>query len=150
VQTYLDSGAIRFKFNNRVKQRPISFQSVTPGTTQGDKQFGALERSVRLCPISSKCSRWMQGAHFRSHAWSSNQHIQKVRGSRLISLNIYLMLFICAAPRTKSKGLPIDVPYHLSYAFYMCSTAYKKQGGPNWRLFFHSSNNFCTRKVNRS
>jgi hypothetical protein len=27
---------------------------------------------------------------------------------------------------TKSKGLPIDVPYHLSYAFYTRIVMYKK------------------------
>jgi hypothetical protein len=58
-------------------------------------------------------------------------HIQKARGSRLMCLIIYPMLFTCSAPRTKSKGLPIDIPYHLYYAFYTCSTAYKKQGAPD-------------------
>jgi hypothetical protein len=28
-------------------------------------------------------------------------------------LNMYLILFTHVASRTKSKGLPIDVPYHL-------------------------------------
>jgi hypothetical protein len=44
----------------------------------------------------------------------------------LTSLIIYLMLFTRAAPHTKSKGLPIDIAYYLSYAFYTCSAAYKK------------------------
>jgi hypothetical protein len=135
VQTYLDSGAIRFKFNDRVKQRPISFQSVTPGTTQGDKQFDSLERSVRLCPISSKCSRWMQGAHFRSHAWSSKQHIQKVRGSRLISLNIYLMLFICSAPRTKTRGSRLT-SLIIYLMFFTCVALHTKSKGVPIGVFF--------------
>jgi hypothetical protein len=40
------------------------------------------------------------------------------------------MLFTRATPRTKSKGIPIDVPSHLSYAFYTRNAAYKKQGAP--------------------
>jgi hypothetical protein len=48
-----------------------------------------------------------------------------------MDLDIYLMLFTCAAPHTKSKGLSIDVPYHLSYTFYTCSAMYKKQGDPD-------------------
>jgi hypothetical protein len=68
----------------------------------------------------------MQGAHFRSHVRSVNELVQKARGSRLTSLIIYLMFFTRATPRTKSKGLLIDIPYHLSYAFYMCNTTYKK------------------------
>jgi hypothetical protein len=37
------------------------------------------------------------------------RRVQKAMGSRLTSLNIYLMLFTHAALRTKTKGLPIDV-----------------------------------------
>jgi hypothetical protein len=57
----------------------------------------------------------------------SATYIQKARGSRLTFLIIYLMLCTRAAPRTKSKGLPIDISYDLSYAFYMRNTTYKKQ-----------------------
>jgi hypothetical protein len=53
-------------------------------------------------------------------------HIQKVRGSRLTSFTIYLILFTRTMSRTKSKRLPIDAPYHLSYAFYMHNITYKK------------------------
>jgi hypothetical protein len=49
----------------------------------------------------------------------------------LTSLIIYLMLFTCVALRTKSKGLPIDVPLHLFYAFYTHNTKNKKQGAPD-------------------
>jgi hypothetical protein len=63
----------------------------------------------------------------------AQHHIHKTRGSRLTSLSIYLMLFTHAALRTKSKGLPIDAPYHLSYDFYLRSVAYKKQRTPDWR-----------------
>jgi hypothetical protein len=54
------------------------------------------------------------------------RRIQKVRGSRLTSRYI-LILFIHATPRTKIRGLLIDVMLH-PYTFYMRSTAYKKQG----------------------
>jgi hypothetical protein len=223
VQIYLDSGAIRFKYNNQVKQWSIGFQGATPGTVQGDEHFYALGRSTRLRPISNKCSRLTQGAHFWSRAQSVNQHVQKVRGSRLTPFIIYLILFIHAAPRTKarvsrltfliiylmflhvqcriqkvrgswlrsliiclmfftcatshtkSKRLLIDVPYHLSYAFYTRSVAYKKARGSRLRFpiiylmlfiraaprikikglpievpYFHSSNTFCIHRVNRS
>jgi hypothetical protein len=33
--------AIRFKYHDRIKHHPIDFQSVTPGTMQGDKRFYA-------------------------------------------------------------------------------------------------------------
>jgi hypothetical protein len=45
-----------------------------------------------------------------------------------MSLIIYLRFFIRATPCKKSKGLSIDVSYHLSYDFYTCSVAYIKQG----------------------
>jgi hypothetical protein len=58
------------------------------------------------------------------------RRIQKVRGSRLTSRYI-LILFIHATPRTKIRGLLIDVMLH-PYTFYMRSTAYKKQGALDW------------------
>jgi hypothetical protein len=88
---------------------------------------------MRLRPISNKRPRFMQGAHFQSHARSVNQHVQKVRGFRLLSLTIYLLFFTCVTPRIKSKWLPIDIPQHLSYTFYIRSTVYKKQGAPDGR-----------------
>jgi hypothetical protein len=43
------------------------------------------------------------------------------------------MLFTHVPPHTKSKGLLIAVPYSAkTYVFYTCSTAYKKQGAPDW------------------
>jgi hypothetical protein len=57
-----------------------------------------------------------------------NLRIEKARGSRLTSLTIYLMIFTCATPYTKSKGLSVDILYHLFYAFYMHSVVDKKQG----------------------
>jgi hypothetical protein len=42
VQIYLDFGAIHFKFNDRVKQRPIGFQRATLMTAQGGEHFCAL------------------------------------------------------------------------------------------------------------
>jgi hypothetical protein len=93
----------------------------------------------------------MQGAYFRSHARLVNQHInisqglqidvpslyffqaqrrvQKARSPRSTSRTI-LILFTRATLRTKSKELPIDVPFH-PYTFYTCSTAYKRQGAPD-------------------
>jgi hypothetical protein len=97
---YLGFQAICFKFHDRIKQRSISFQSMIPGTTQGDKRLCASRRCVKLFPTSNKRSRSTQGAYFRSHAWSANQHVQI------------------------SQGLLIDVSNH--YTFYTRSTAYKK------------------------
>jgi hypothetical protein len=34
--------AIRFKFHDQIRQRPIDFQSVTPQSAQGDERFCAL------------------------------------------------------------------------------------------------------------
>jgi hypothetical protein len=50
-----------------------------------------------------------------------------------------IMIFIHVAPRTKSNGLPIGGPLisKKTYAFYTCSTAYKKQGGS--RSTLHTS-----------
>jgi hypothetical protein len=56
VQIYLNSRAIRFKFNDRVKQLLIGFQSATPRTAQGDEHFCALGRFASLRPISNKHS----------------------------------------------------------------------------------------------
>jgi hypothetical protein len=49
-----------------------------------------------------------------------------------MSLISYLMIFTRAASCTKSKGLPIDIPYHLSYTFYTRSTTYKKAKDSRW------------------
>jgi hypothetical protein len=115
---YLGFQTIRFKFHDRIKQRPISFQIAIPRTAQGDKHLCASQRSVKLCPTSNKCPRSTQGVYFRSHARSANQRIQI------------------------SQGLLINVPNH--HTFYTCSTAYKKQRGS--RSMIHTSSiTFSTR-----
>jgi hypothetical protein len=43
-----------------------------------------------------------------------------------------LILFPGAAPRTKSKEPPIDIPYY-PYTFYTRNATYKKQGAPDRR-----------------
>jgi hypothetical protein len=43
VQILLDFGAIHFKFHDRINQRPISFQSTIPETTQGDEDITPLD-----------------------------------------------------------------------------------------------------------
>jgi hypothetical protein len=46
-----------------------------------------------------------------------------------------LSLFTRVAPRTKARGSGSAVPYSTKiYAFYMRSTAYKKQEAPDWRF----------------
>jgi hypothetical protein len=55
--------------------------------------------------------------------------VQKARDSRSMSHSI-LILFTCAVPHTKIKGLLIDVPFY-SYSFYTRTAAYKKQGTPD-------------------
>jgi hypothetical protein len=64
-------------------------------------------------------------AYSQMHAQSTNQCVQKVRGSRWTSHSI-LILFTCAVPYTKSKGLLIDVMFY-PYTFYTRSVMYKKQ-----------------------
>jgi hypothetical protein len=60
---------------------------------------------AKLCPTSNKYSRSTQGVHFRSHARSANQHVQKARGSRLTSINIYIILFMRAQRHVqKARG----------------------------------------------
>jgi hypothetical protein len=78
---------------------------------------------MKLCPSSNKRPRLTQGAYFRSHA-----------RSWLTSLTI--ILFTCVSPRTKVRCSQSVVPYSIKiYAFYMCSTAYKKQGAlDQWSL----------------
>jgi hypothetical protein len=107
---YLGFQVIHFNFYDRIKQRPISFQSAIPGTAQGDKRLCTSRWSVKLCPTSNKRSWSTQGAYFRSHAWSANQCVQI------------------------SQGLLIDVTNH--HTFYTRSTAYKKQGAPD-QCFTH-------------
>jgi hypothetical protein len=97
---YLGFQAIRFKFYDRIKQRPISFQSMILRTVQGDKRLCASWWSEKLCPTSNKRPRSTQGAYFQLHVQSVNQYIQI------------------------SQGLLIDVPNH--HNFYTRSTAYKK------------------------
>jgi hypothetical protein len=128
--------------------KSISFQSVIPETVQDDKRFYASWRSAKFCPNRNKRPRLAQWAYFWSHAWSVNQRVnisqrllidvpnhllyflyaqrcvQKVKDSWLTSL-IIIILFTRATPRTKSKGLLIDVIYH-PYTFYTHSASYKK------------------------
>jgi hypothetical protein len=98
----------------------------------------------------------------------AQRHIQKV------TPDWRSLLFTCAAPHTKSKGLPIDTPYtylmlftwaalhtkskelmiNVHYIYLMlftCAMPHTKSKGllidvPNWLLF----NIFCTCLVNRS
>jgi hypothetical protein len=131
---YLGFQAIRFKLHDRIKQRPISFQSVIPETAQSNKRLCASRRSVKLCPTSNKHPRSMQRDNFRSHTGSMNQRIQISQGLLIDVPNYHtfytrstaykkqgapdrwsliqqkFMLFICVTPRTKSKGLLIDGP----------------------------------------
>jgi hypothetical protein len=50
----------------------------------------------------------------------------------LIDVSYHLSyVFTRTVPRIKSNRLLIDVPYHVSYSFYTRSTVYKKQGAPD-------------------
>jgi hypothetical protein len=71
--------AICFKFHDRLKQRSIDFQNVTPETVQNDKRFYAYRYSVVLSPIISS-TRSTQGADTRMHAWPMRQRISKSKG----------------------------------------------------------------------
>jgi hypothetical protein len=151
VQILLDFRAIRFKFPDWINSRPISFQSAIPKTTQGDKRFRTSWWSVKLCPNRDKCPLSMQGAYFRSYAWSANQHVQI---SQWLPIDVHnsLLLFTCTWLRTNQTGAPDWHPYFLHTqcciqkemgsqstlhtAYITCSMhikAYKKQGAPDQR-----------------
>jgi hypothetical protein len=101
---YLGFQSIRFKFHDRIKQRPISFQSVISRTAQGDNRLCASQWSMKFYPSSNnKRPRSTQVSYFWSCTRSANQHVQI------------------------SQWLLIDVPNH--HIFYMRSTAYKKERG---------------------
>jgi hypothetical protein len=117
---YLKFQTICFKFHDRIKQRPISFQSVILGTGQGDKRLCASRWSAKICITSNKRPRLTQWAYFWSHARSANQRVQI------------------------SQGLLIDVPNH--HTFYTRSITYKKQGG-YWSTLHTSSITFSTRFI---
>jgi hypothetical protein len=124
---YLGFQSIRFKFHDRIKQRPINFQSAIPGTVQVNKRLYVSWRYANLFPTSNKRPPSTQVAYFRSHARSANQHVQIRQGSWLTSLTIilftrvalriksnealdqrsthFLLLSAHASPRTKSKWL---------------------------------------------
>jgi hypothetical protein len=71
-----------------------------------------------MCSISNKCLRLAQGAHFWSHVWSANQHIQKARGSWLaVSYSAKLMFFTRVAPVQKARGSWLVVPYSVKLMF---------------------------------
>jgi hypothetical protein len=158
VQILLDFGAIRFKFYDRINQRPVSFQSAIPETAQGNKCFYAYWRYAKLCPNSNKRPRSMQWAYFRSHAWSAYQRVKINQGLLIDVLNHLLY----AQRRVQiSQGLSMDVPNHHLYAqrhvqisrgsrwtsltiSYTCSTAYKSTRD-SWLTSLSISYTFYTR-----
>jgi hypothetical protein len=92
--------AIRFKFHDWLKQRPIGFQSVTLETVQNDKHFCAYRCSVVLGSITG-LTRLMQWVDTRMHTRPTRQRI------------------------SKSNGLLIDTTYNF-ITFSTRITAYKK------------------------
>jgi hypothetical protein len=72
----------------------------------------------------------------RRHGQQTNTY-KSARGSRsVVPYSAKTYVFTRAAPRTKSKGLLIGGPLLSNFfAFYMLSTAYKKEGAPDrWSL----------------
>jgi hypothetical protein len=130
VQILLDFGTIRFKFHDQINQWPISFQSVIPGTTQGDKCFCASWQFVKFCPNSNKRSRLMQGAYFRSHARSVNQRI-KISQGLPIDVTNHLLYFLHAHHQVQKARDSRSMLHAASTIFNMRITAYKKQGAPD-------------------
>jgi hypothetical protein len=62
-----------------------------------------------------------------------------------------LRLFTGVAPHTKSKGSQWAVTYSVkTYAFYTCSTVYKKQGAPHQRSLIQQKLMLFTRVVPRT
>jgi hypothetical protein len=137
--------AIRFRFHDWLNHRLISFQSATPRTTQNDEHFCAYRRSVNLHPIISASPIDARGLlpNARTVNVPTRFSVQKVRGSRSTSLSTsntfythsatykkqgasnwhpslvhtLLILFTCATPHKKSKGLPIRTSSYFSYTF---------------------------------
>jgi hypothetical protein len=88
---YLGFQSIRFKFHDRIKQRPISFQSAIPETTQGDN---------RLCVLIDVPN------HHTFYTCSTAYKKQGAPDQRSTHL---LLLSAHISPRTKSKGLHMYV-----------------------------------------
>jgi hypothetical protein len=64
-------------------------------------------------PNRNKCSQLTQGAYFRSHARSVNQHVQISQGL-LIDVHNHLLYFLYACHHIQiSHERPIDAPNHL-------------------------------------
>jgi hypothetical protein len=127
VLALLDLTAIRFKFHDRIKHRSSTFKvwhlgprKVMSISTHNNIRCGFAQLSVH--------PQLTLGAYSRTHAWSTNQCVQIVRGSRSMACSILTH----ALSRTKSKGLPIDIPFY-PYTFYTRSTTYKKQAAHDWR-----------------
>jgi hypothetical protein len=119
VLRFLYSGAIRFKFHDRINQRPINFQSATPGTARGDEHFYAFWWFARLCPIRIKRPRSTQRAYFWSHARLVNQRVQNVRGSRLTSC--FILYFLHAQRRVqKVRGSRLTSCFILYFLHVQC------------------------------
>jgi hypothetical protein len=84
-----------------------------------------------------------RGSFLIAHTVSESTRIK----SKGLSIDVSYHLsyaFSRAAPRTKSMGLLIDVPYHLAYTFFTRNATYKKQVAHDYRLisfilcFFHA------------
>jgi hypothetical protein len=108
---YLVFQAIRFKFHDQIKQRPISFQSVIPEPRKAInvyahhdnlRSFAQLAISVpdRRNGLTSDCT----------HSQPTNAYKKQWAPERRSLTQQKIMLFTRVAPRTKSKGLSIDGP----------------------------------------
>jgi hypothetical protein len=130
MQILLDFRAIRFKFHDRINQTLISFQSVMPKITQGNKRFCASWWSAKLCPNSNKRLWSTQGAYFRSHARLANQHV-KISQGLPIDVPNYLLYFSHTQHHVQKARGSRSMLHTVSITFSMRVTVYEKKRAPN-------------------
>jgi hypothetical protein len=120
---------IRFKFHDRLKQRPIGFQSATLEPMQNNKCFCAYQHSVALDPITGS-TQSMQGADTRMHTRPMHQCVSKSKGLMIdVPLCFY---YFQHAHRRIQKVRGYWSTLHTAFTtFSTCIAAYKKQGAPD-------------------
>jgi hypothetical protein len=125
--------AIRFKYHDRLQQRPISFQSATPETAQNDEHFYVYRRSVVLIPIIGS-TRSMQGADTRMHTRLMCQRVSKNKGLP-IDVSLCFYYFQHAHHRVQQARDSRLTYLFSSTTFNMCIAVYKKEGAPDRRIY---------------
>jgi hypothetical protein len=128
---YFEFQLIRFKFQDRIKQRPINFQSMIPGTTHGQRTnayksargswltYLTIILFTHISPRTKSKGLLIGSLLFSKKLYfyirSTTYKKQGAPDRRSLTEQKFI-LFTRVAPRTKSKGLPIDAP-HIFYYF---------------------------------